>query len=155
MITVRPATPADAVVIAELLTQLGYPTTAAPIPARLAAIQGEGGIVLVAVSERDRVVGLGSGARHATLHAGEQVAYITALVTAADSRGQGTGRALVGAIETWAASHGCTRLSVTSAEHRADAHAFYPRCGFPYSGRRFTKRLMTARDETAPAPPRT
>jgi hypothetical protein len=28
-------------------------------------------------------------------------------------------------------------LSVTSAEHRADAHAFYPRCGLPYTGRRF------------------
>jgi hypothetical protein len=35
-------------------------------------------------------------------------------------------------------------LSVTSAEHRADAHQFYPRCGLPYSGRRFTKNLAGA-----------
>jgi hypothetical protein len=28
-------------------------------------------------------------------------------------------------------------LLVTSAEHRAAAHAFYPACGMPYTGRRF------------------
>jgi GNAT superfamily N-acetyltransferase len=141
VIDIRRATAADAPAMAPLLAQLGYPTTADVLPHRLAAIEGEGGVAFVAVGGSQQIVGLVSGARHATLHAGERVAYITALVTAAEARGQGVGRALVAAIEHWARASGCTRLSVTSAEYRADAHAFYPRCGFPYSGRRFTKSL--------------
>lgn len=140
-VTVRLATNADAAPMAALLGQLGYPSSADVIPARLAAITGEGGTAFVATGTGDRVVGLASAARHATLHAGAQVAYITALVTSADARGQGVGRAMVATIEQWARDCGCSRLSVTSAEHRADAHAFYPRCGMPYNGRRFSRQL--------------
>ena len=111
------------------------------MPDRLEAIEREGGVAFVACGDDERVLGLASASRHATLHAGAQVAYITALVTADASRGQGVGRSLVGTIEQWARENGCTRLSVTSAEHRADAHQFYPRCGMPYNGRRFSKVL--------------
>jgi GNAT superfamily N-acetyltransferase len=141
MTTARVATPQDAPAIADLLGQLGYPTSAESVPARLAALNAQGGVVIVAVAEQARVVGFASGARHATIHADGEVAYVTALVTDAKARRQGVGRALLAALEQWALMHGCSRLSVTSAEHRADAHAFYPRCGFPYTGRRFTKRL--------------
>jgi GNAT superfamily N-acetyltransferase len=147
-IDIRRATAADAPAMAALLAQLGYPTTADVLPHRLAAIDREGGVAFVAIDDSQRIVGLVSGARLATLHAGERVAYITALVTAAEARGQGVGRTLVAAIEHWAREAGCTRLSVTSAEHRADAHAFYPRCGFPYSGRRFSKSLDAAPTST-------
>jgi GNAT superfamily N-acetyltransferase len=139
--TVRPATHADAPAIAALLDQLGYPTSPEAIPTRLAALDAQGGIVFVALTEQACIVGLASGARHATLHADGEVAYITALVADANARRRGVGRTLVVALERWAAAHGCSRLSVTSAEHRADAHAFYPQCGFPYTGRRFTKKL--------------
>ena len=138
---VRRATPADAPDVANLLAQLGYPSSADVIPDRLAAIEREGGAVFVVTNADDRILGLASASRHATLHAGAQVAYITALVTSDDARGQGVGRAMVAAIEQWAREAGCTRLSVTSAEHRADAHEFYPRCGMPYNGRRFSKQL--------------
>jgi GNAT superfamily N-acetyltransferase len=137
---VRRATHADAPAMALLLAQLGYPSSADMIPERLAAIEREGGVVFVASAD-DRMVGLASASRHATLHAGAQVAYITALVTADDARGQGVGRSLVATIERWARENGCTRLSVTSAEHRAGAHEFYPRIGMPYNGRRFSKLL--------------
>ena len=130
--------------MASLLAQLGYPTVAEELPSRMAAIEGEGGVTFVARDESEQIVGLASGARVATLHADGHVAYITALVTAEEARGHGVGRALVAAVENWAREHGCTRLSVTSAEHRADAHAFYPRCGLPYSGRRFSRRIDAA-----------
>jgi len=138
---IRTAEATDALAIARLLDQLGHPTPSEEIPSRIASLKDEGGIVLVAVDQDERVLGLASGSRHTTLHAGEQVAYITALVTDVDARGKGIGRSLVVEVERWASAHGCTRLSVTSAEHRADAHAFYPRCGFPYTGRRFAKNL--------------
>jgi len=140
-VKVRRATHTDAASIALLLGQLGYPSSADVIPTRLVAIEREGGVAFVASSAEDRILGLATASRHATLHAGAQVAYITALVTADDARGQGVGRSLVTAIEQWARENGCTRLSVTSAEHRAGAHEFYPRIGMPYNGRRFSKLL--------------
>ncbi|MEO5816274.1 MAG: GNAT family N-acetyltransferase [Gemmatimonadaceae bacterium] len=138
---VRRATPADAPAMAQLLAQLGYPSAPDVLPSRIEAIEREGGAVFVACRSDGSVIGLASAARHATLHAGAQVAYITALVTSDQARGQGVGRSLVATIERWARECGCTRLSVTSAEHRADAHAFYPRCGMPYNGRRFSRQL--------------
>jgi GNAT superfamily N-acetyltransferase len=138
---VRPATAADTPTMARLLMQLGYPSSPDVLPARLEAIEREGGAVFVACDADENIVGLASAARHATLHAGAQVAYITALVTSEQARGQGVGRSLVTTIERWARERGCSRLSVTSAERRADAHAFYPRCGMPYNGRRFSMQL--------------
>lgn len=142
MLTIRAAVAADAETLASLLTQLGYQPSPTSIPARLDALRKEGGIALVAITEQGRVVGAASAAKHATLHADHPTGYITALVTDDTVRRQGIGRQLVAALEQWARDHGRHRLSVTSAEHRADAHAFYPSCGFPYSGRRFTKTLL-------------
>ena len=139
---IRSATGEDAEVIAGLLAELGYPTSAAALPERLRAVEAEGGAVFLAVNSDGVALGLASVAAHSTIHADTPVAYITALVTGAGARGQGIGRAMVAAAEQWAREKGCLRLSVTSAEHRADAHAFYPRCGMPYSGRRFTKTLL-------------
>jgi GNAT superfamily N-acetyltransferase len=138
---VRTATRADAAAMAQLLGELGYQTDAEAVPARLTAVESAGGNTFLVVGADDRVVGLASVAWLATLHVDAPVCYMTALVAAHDTRGQGVGRLLVSAAEGWARAHGCVRLSVTSAEHRADAHAFYPRCGLPYSGRRFTKSL--------------
>jgi GNAT superfamily N-acetyltransferase len=138
---IRSATGEDADVMALLLAELGYPTSASALPARLRAVESEGGAVFLAVNSDGVVLGLASVARHATVHADAPVAYITALVTGTAARGQGIGRAMVSTAEQWAREKGCVRLSVTSAEHRADAHAFYPRCGMPYSGRRFSKTL--------------
>ena len=141
---VRNATRADAPAMAQLLGELGYPTDAEVMPARLSAVESAGGNTFLVVAADDRVVGLASVARLAALHVDAPVCYITALVAAHDTRGQGVGRLLVSAAEGWARAHGCVRLPVTSAEHRADAHAFYPRCGLPYTGRRFAKSLTSS-----------
>jgi GNAT superfamily N-acetyltransferase len=53
----------------------------------------------------------------------------------------GVGKALVKAAEDWARHRGCERISVTTALHRAVAHAFYERLGYSHSGRRYTKVL--------------
>lgn len=139
-VRIRPAAPADAPALARLLGELGYPTESGDVPTRLTRLVHEGGTVLVADGDAGPI-GLAALAAHATLHSSKPVAYITALVVSAETRGQGVGRALVAAAEAWARERGCGRLSVTSAERRADAHAFYPSCGMPYTGRRFAKAL--------------
>jgi GNAT superfamily N-acetyltransferase len=137
-IRLRDATANDADAIATLLAELGHPASSTEIPSRLAALKEDGGAALVAVDHADHPLGLVSLSRHVSLHASGPIAYITALVTASTARRRGVGQLLVAAAKTWAAAHGCVRLSVTSAERRADAHAFYPACGLAYTGRRFS-----------------
>ncbi len=139
----RDATSADAERIGGLLTELGHPTNPADVPARLADLVREGGAVLLATDSTGAALGLMSIARHTTLHAPGPVAYITSLVTTSGARRRGVGKAFIAAATDWARLQGCARLSVTSAEHRADAHAFYPACGLPYTGRRFSRSLDT------------
>ena len=140
----RHAAPRDAQAIAALLTELGHPTEAADVPSRLAAVLDDNGAVFLAVDDTDRPLGLMSLSRHVTLHAPGPIAYITALVTSSTARRRGVGRRLVDAAKSWAAEHGCVRLSVTSAERRGDAHAFYPASGLPYTGRRFATAIPPA-----------
>ncbi|HUR00176.1 MAG TPA: GNAT family N-acetyltransferase [Gemmatimonadaceae bacterium] len=136
-IILRSAGDRDAGVVASHLSDLGYPTEPSVIPQRLQAIRREGGEILLASDSAGAELGLMSVARHVVLHGSGPVAYITALVTSEAARRRGVGRKLVEAAKKWAADEGCSRITVTSAEHRADAHAFYPSCGLPYTGRRF------------------
>lgn len=134
----RPATADDAAQIAALLGELGYPTEARDIPPRLDAVIADAGSVLLAVDSTGAALGLLALARHSAIHSPGPVAYIMALVIAHSARRRGVGKVLVEEAKRWARSAGCSTLSVTSAERRADAHAFYPACGLPYTGRRFT-----------------
>jgi GNAT superfamily N-acetyltransferase len=143
-IHVRSATPDDATAVSELSAELGHPVPPAEVPDRLALVLAGGGAVMLAV-DGQRPIALMCLARLHSMHASGQVAYITALVITTDSRGRGVGRTLVNEAIQWARAHGCDRISVTSAEHRADAHAFYPRCGLPYTGRRFSAAIVDAR----------
>ena len=143
-ITLRAATASDAPAVAALLNELGYRVEVAEIAPRLAVIGEEGGVVMLAADSAGEELGLMSLARHTVLHAPGPVAYITALVTASAARRRGVGQRLVSAAKEWAAKQGCVRLTVTSAEHRADAHAFYPACGMPYTGRRFAASIVQA-----------
>jgi GNAT superfamily N-acetyltransferase len=144
VIRVRDATSADAESISALLAELGHPVDAAAIPSRLAAVSSDGGATLVVVDADDAPIGLMSLARFNALTLGAPNAYITALVTSNAARRRGVGQLLVRAAREWATHHGCERLTVTSAERRADAHAFYPACGLPYTGRRFATPLPLA-----------
>ena len=140
-IILRAAVASDAPDIALLLTELGHPAGCAEIPDRLVAIHAEGGALVLATDARGAVLGLISMARHAVPHWPGPVGYITALVTAGSARRRGVGQRLVAHAKEWARENGCVRLTVTSAEHRADAHAFYPACGMPCTGRRFSSAI--------------
>ena len=144
-IHIRPAAPADADAISTLSQELGHPVAASEVPSRLARVQAGGGAVMLGVDE-ERPIALMCLARLDVLHASGPVAYITALVIADGFRGRGVGRTLVREATHWARANGCERISVTSAEHRTDAHAFYPRCGLPHTGRRFSAPI--AREES-------
>ncbi len=141
----RFATANDSDAIAALLTELGHPARGADIPARLSALSRDGVVAIVAVDDDDHPLGLICLARITSVHSTGPIAYITSLVTASAARRRGIGKLLVARAFEWARENGCSRLSVTSAERRADAHAFYPACGLPYTGRRFAIDLDAAK----------
>jgi GNAT superfamily N-acetyltransferase len=139
----RNATPADAPSIAALLGQLGYPSDEGEIPRRMASVMAHGGTVVLAVDESEVPLGLIALTRHWGLHSSGPIAYIMALVIAEGARGMGVGKTLVDYAKRWGIDNACDRITVTSAEHRDGAHAFYPAVGLPYTGRRFSAMLPT------------
>jgi GNAT superfamily N-acetyltransferase len=139
---IRPAVASDAPILSELLTQLGYPCSPAEIPARLEAFaRFPQAVALVATNGYAEVVGLITSHIVSSIHDNDPVAWLTTLVVLEDARGAGVGSALVKHIEEWASRNGAKRLSVTSALHREETHAFYEKRDYERTGVRFGKRL--------------
>jgi N-acetylglutamate synthase-like GNAT family acetyltransferase len=138
--TVRDAREEDSAAIADLLGQLGYPASAGAMPARIDRMRAAGDRVVVAEVD-------GSVAGLAALHVSPSLEHSTpagklaALVVDEAHRGTGLGRALVDAMEAEARERGCGVFFLTTAEGRADAHAFYERLGLERTGRRYAKTL--------------
>ena len=129
---VRRAAPEDLPGLAVLLGQLGYPAE----PDRLERYDGE-----LFVAAGDGVLGLAALQVMHVLQRDAPAARLTALVVREGARGHGVARALVAAVEAAARAAGCDHLHVTTANHRAHAHAAYRALGFEDTGRRYAKRL--------------
>jgi len=139
---VREATDHDVEALAELIADLGYPADAAGLPRRLERFRLEGnGRVLVAVVD-GAVQAFAAVEVTYPIHRDDPVAHLSLLAVAKAARRKGVGRHLLRAVEKTARAAGCGHVVVTSAEHRADAHAFYPSAGWIATGRRFGKPLV-------------
>jgi GNAT superfamily N-acetyltransferase len=140
---IREARPSDAEALGLLLTELGYPTTEAQAGARLERLRAERATkVLVAEAGRTGDVAGVAGVRAETLIEHDRPgARLIALVVAERFRRRGVARALVRRAEEEARALGCSRIVLTSADHREDAHAFYLAAGYEQTGRRFAKDL--------------
>ena len=136
---VRDATLADASALAPLLGELGYPAAPDALAARLRRMLGRDDQRIL-VAERDGPV-LGLLALHVfpVLAYDRDLAMIMALVVTESARGLGVGRALIDRAEAVGKSLGASRLMVTTHVRRADAHAFYERLGFEFTGRRYVR----------------
>ena len=139
-VTVREATTADAPVLAPLLGELGYPVNArvlAPRMVRMLARDDEK--ILIAEDEQGAAVGLLALHVFPVLAYDRDLAMIMALVISERARGTGVGRQLVERADQMAREAGARRLMVTTHVRRADAHAFYERLGFEFTGRRYVR----------------
>lgn len=137
---VRDAREEDSAAIAELLGQLGYPTTPAAVRSRLKRLAGVGDTVVVADLDGS-VVGLASLRLSPSIEYDTPAGQLASLVVDERHRGAGIGRSLTEAMEAEARKLGCGAIFLTTAAHRADAHAFYERLGFEHTGRRYAKVL--------------
>lgn len=131
-IKIRRAKSSDAVRVAELSGQLGYPTKPAEMAQRLRNIKAASQhVVLVAESSACRVLGWLHVSVEPLLEV-ELRAEVNGLVVADEERSRGAGALLLSAAEEWARKHGCKNMSVRSNVVRERAHQFYVRNGYEH-----------------------
>lgn len=139
-LTIRDARFDDADAIADLLEQLGYPTNAEAVAARLERLLIVGDRLVVAELDGS-VAGLAQLHVSPTMALERPAAKVDGLVVDESLRGQGIGRALLAEMEVEARARGCSLLYLTTATRREDAHEFYRRVGLEETGLRFAKEL--------------
>lgn len=137
----RPPAAGDAGAVAALLGQLGYPADASAVAARLARIAAHAEYAAAVAEGEGAVAGIIVMQRGLTIEHDRPFARVLALVVDERMRGRGIGAALVRWGEGWARTQDAYALHLTTALHRADAHAFYARMGFERTGWRFVRRL--------------
>ncbi len=139
---IRPATPADAAAIAQLLGQLGYASEPTDVAGRLEQLAASTADQLLVVERDQELLGVASIHFMAYFHRGELLCKITAFVAKQGCRGKGVGSTLLARIEQIARERGCQRMELTSALDRLPAHAFYQGKGYKESGFKFYKPLI-------------
>jgi ribosomal protein S18 acetylase RimI-like enzyme len=142
-LAIRPATREDAEPIARLMTELGYPTGPDRMTTRLTAILADDDYSTFVACDGATIAGM-IGTRTGPLYEfDEPYGQIMVLVVADGQRRSGTGALLLRVAEAHFAVRRVRFAVVTSASHRADAHAFYEKHGYAFDGRRYKKLLFT------------
>jgi len=139
--SVRIASPADAEVVAALVTELEHPIAADQAHRFLASLAGRSDTIVFVATVEERVCGLIAGHLLPVLSEPDPILMITALSVSAAYQRSGAGRALVERLEAWGRENGAARVLVTTALRRDGAHAFYERLGYSFSGRRYVRRF--------------
>lgn len=125
---VRVARPADAAALADLSTQLGYPSGEAQVRERLRLLDDPERTLLVAESG-GRVVGFVDVHVQRTVEE-DPYGEVGGLAVAQGHRGSGVGKALIDAAAAWSRELGLARLWIRANLARgAAAHGFYEHAG--------------------------
>jgi len=152
---IRPAHAVDAAAVNELLHQLGYPQDGTAATAARIQLWGDdpSGAAYVADADGD-LLGLVAVQVRPFFERTGSWGRIVALVVSDQARRQGVGGQLVIAAESFAASRGCVRMEVTSADRRHDAHEFYRGRGYIDQAGRSSRFLRDLDDTSGMAPHR-
>lgn len=126
---IRSARRDDAAALAELSTQLGYPSDPEGMRQRLDAALGSPDHEIYVCCIDTELVAWIHIMRTFHLESGYG-AEIAGLIVSERCRGHGLGARLVHQAVAWAKAHGFDRIRVRSRTERAGAHAFYKRLGF-------------------------
>lgn len=138
-LTIRPAGMADASALASLMEQLGYPTGALEMEARLTGILPHSDYHTLVAELDSHIVGM------IGVHLGHYYekngvyGQIVALVVEQEHQGQHIGSSLVVEGERWLKTRGVQTVIVNSGTYRQAAHRFYEHLGYQATGVRFVK----------------
>lgn len=142
--TIRDATSADIPAMADLITQLGYPTTPDEMGIRFRVIDENPDYkTFLAESDAGEVVGLLGVSRALSWEFNGCQVRIVALVVRDSARRQGVGECLIQTAEDWAKEIGAKTITLTSGNRseREAAHQFYPSMGFVGASTGYRKAL--------------
>jgi predicted N-acetyltransferase YhbS len=126
---IRPARLEDAAAIANLSTELGYPSSEGEMKRRMEKLLQSAAYFLVVAEQESRVIGWVAAERRLLLESGER-ADIVGLIVTENARRSGIGLALVNAAEAWAIQQGLRTMAVRSSVARIESHPFYERLGY-------------------------
>ncbi len=140
-IKIRKAKVEDAVSISSLLEELGYPSSASFAKDKILKLTKSINDFVLVVEVNDRVVGIAHLHVAELFHEPGKLGRIMALVVNKKYRQIGVGCRLMLSLETIARKKGCTKMEITSASHRDDAHKFYSKLGYFEKPKRFIKML--------------
>src|ERR1700731_4933120 len=143
---VRRAETADAAALADLMTQLGYPTRASEMEMRMETIGADKNYAtFVAVSEGKVCGMIGTLMCYTYEHNGPSARILT-LIVSEKVRGCGLGRTLIATAENDLAQRNIRRIAVNPPLERAQAHEFYEKLGYTKNGFRLVKELPMSAD---------
>jgi len=129
----RKATLLDAKIIAQMASELGYPTTEKQCHSRLKALlQIPEHRIYVACDALSIPVGWIHVFISYSIES-DPFAEIGGLVVAEDYRKNGLGSMLINEVEQWVKKSGLKKLRVRHRTERQEARPFYERCGFSLS----------------------
>ncbi len=151
-IEIRKARLDDAVEMARLSGELGYPMTSDEMGLRLAVLLPEDRHLVVVAIEGQSLHGWAHVEHRFTLEGGDR-AELMGLVVDARARGQGMGRQLVEVVEAWTIARGLSSVTVRSNAVRAESHPFYEALGYQRRKTQhvYTKTVTGRRGDDAPA----
>lgn len=143
MVLIRESRQSDNHALAQLMGELGYPTSLDSMRKRMEAIESNP-MNGTFVAEMDNlIVGMIGLRLNNNYEYDDSIVQVVSLVTRADYRGMGIGGALILHAEEWAQARGASAMTLTSGiqPERAAAHEFYKSKGFDINGYRFSKKL--------------
>ncbi len=145
-LAVRRAEVGDAAALADLMTQLGYPTRTSEMEMRMEGIRADKNYATFVAVSGGKVCGMiGTRTSYSYEH-NSPGAAILALVVSDKMRGRGVGRALMTAMEHDLAQKNIRRVAVYTHFRRTDAHEFYEKVGYTKNGFRLIKELPMPAD---------
>jgi ribosomal protein S18 acetylase RimI-like enzyme len=131
-VMIRRAKKPDAAQIAVLSGQLGYPTTAKVMAARLArTLKDRNAACFVAETQERGIIGWTHVSVTSLLEV-DRRAEVNGLIVDQRTRSRGAGWLLLQATEQWAKNMRCKGMSVRSNVLRGRAHAFYLAHGYEH-----------------------
>ncbi|MBL7874051.1 MAG: GNAT family N-acetyltransferase [Cyclobacteriaceae bacterium] len=139
-IKIENALPGDVVPLANLLSQLGYPTKESDVLFKLAAHQAPGYQILVA-KKANQAIGFICLHFYQTFHLPGCVGRITSFCVDSQVRKLGVGQMLLHAAEEYFKQQRCYKIEVTSNLRRTETHEYYLRQGYTETSRHFIKLL--------------
>lgn len=142
-ILIRDATKDDAVALANLMNELGYPTSLEEMEIRFKNIYDHPDYKTLVACANNQIVGMAGVVQNYFFEQNGKYVRIVAFVISNSYRNKGIGKQLLQAVEVWAKKTGATSifLNCGNRDERKHAHKFYQDNGYQIKSSGYVKRL--------------